>query len=69
MKNLLSILYRDFEFEKAIKIPNFMLGFKGHFLIPVEKEQIDVIASNFAGWEHVSMSTPFRYPTFNEIVL
>ena len=68
MKNLLSIPYRDSEIEKELKIPNFMLGFKGHFLIPVGKEKIQVIASNFAGWEHVSMSAFFRCPTFNEIV-
>ena len=47
------------------------LGNNGAFLIPTRPGQppLRVIASDFGGWEHVSVSRPDRCPTWDEMCL
>ena len=44
-------------------------GNKGVFIIPQKKNKPDltVVASDGAGWEHVSVSTSIRTPTWSEM--
>lgn len=45
----------------------------GYFVIPVtrgdERTELTVLASGGLGWEHVSVSTPTRCPTWDEMCL
>ena len=40
----------------------------GAFMVPVGNTTLGVIASTGGGWDHVSVSTPTRCPTWGEMV-
>jgi hypothetical protein len=46
-------------------------GFNGAFLIPYKTRtktvELSVIVSDGDGWDHVSVSTEYRCPTYNEL--
>jgi hypothetical protein len=42
-------------------------GFNGFFLIPYRGTILKVLVSDGGGWDHVSVSTETRIPTFTEL--
>ena len=42
-------------------------GRNGAFIIPIGNIHFNVICSDGAGWEHVSVSLPYRCPTWGEM--
>ncbi len=67
MKSLINMPYRDYELEQELRVTTFR-SIYGCFLIPVQATTFRVIASNYMGWEHVSVSHPDRCPTWDEMV-
>lgn len=67
MKNLSLLPYRDLEFEKDMGIQNIR-SIYGRFQIPLNGKHLQVIASNYLGWEHISVSHKDQCPTYEEMV-
>jgi hypothetical protein len=47
--------------------PNEPIETNGAFLIPYRGRKFKVIVSTDGGWDHVSISLPFRCPTWDEM--
>lgn len=60
--------YRDLELERDIGWNPYWHKVGGCFYFPLGNIFFQVIASNQAGWEHISVSNDDRCPTFKEIV-
>lgn len=46
---------------------NAKMGFNGAFVITIKKQQLTVVVSDQMEWDHVSVSTPHRCPSWNEM--
>lgn len=46
---------------------NESFGNNGYFIVPYESYELNVIASDGGGWEHVSVSMPNRTPNWNQM--
>lgn len=67
MKNLHEIdQYRRLDLELRA---HGVVGDRGNgmFVVPLGEAHLCVIASNGGGWDHVSVSTEFRCPTWDEM--
>lgn len=42
-------------------------GDHGNFLLDIPSRELRIVASNGEGWDHVSVSTPTRCPTWDEM--
>lgn len=60
--------YRDLELEREIGWSPYWHKIGGCFYFPLNNIFFQVIASNQAGWEHISISNEDRCPTFKEVV-
>lgn len=57
-----------FRLRKGPRASDATYGNNGAFLVPCGEVDLRVIASDGAGWDHVSVSLPDRCPTWNEML-
>lgn len=67
MKNLLSLPYRDRDWERSCQVSPLLSRIYGCFYFPHMDTGCQAIASMHSGWEHVSVSFENRCPTFLEM--
>lgn len=67
MKKKLSEEVENFRISKGAMASDRIIGNNGAFLIPFKDIELMVIISDGEGWDHVSVSTENRCPTWDEM--
>ncbi len=57
----------QYRVKKGILASDESFGNNGCFIVPHESYELNVIASDGGGWEHVSVSMPTRTPNWNQM--
>ncbi len=57
----------QFRVKKGVMASDESFGNNGYFVIPHESYDLNIIASDGQGWEHVSVSMPLRTPNWKQM--
>lgn len=67
MRNTPNVKAERYRVRRGVMASDSHYGNNGAFLVPCGKETLMVVASDGAGWDHVSVSLQHRCPTWEEI--